>query len=406
MGLAFEWTGRDQLDRIAQARWQCYGARGDERESFHQRSAGGRWGDGDVCIASDTGRDVGTATSLSLHMHVRTLRIPCQGVAWVGTSKSHRRRSEGRGVASQVMSAVVNKARDREEVVSALMPFRVSFYEHFGYGLIERQAIWTIPLSLLKSDLIGNYRFGDTSDSSAMLACRARQSLTGQCDVETTVPALEEWFGSLASDTQLFVDEDAGQINGYTWLRTIIENDQAIAQLVQPSWDGVESLQKMLSFCAGLKDQYSSVRVALPPDLPVQWLLRERQVPHRRIDHSAATCRMITRMQVRVLDHLRFFEGQKLFADQNGSLIVSVRETEGHESRFELTFNGRQLHAKTSAATPHVTCRDITWAAIACGELRASTAAAMGLLEHSSPAAIRLLNALNEGLAPFCCEYF
>ena len=29
------------------------------------------------------------------------------------------------------------------------MPFRVSFYEHFGYGLVEQRDNWTVPISIL-----------------------------------------------------------------------------------------------------------------------------------------------------------------------------------------------------------------------------------------------------------------
>ena len=32
-----------------------------------------------------------------------------------------------------------------EQVISALMPFRGSFYEHFGYGIAECRCTWTVP---------------------------------------------------------------------------------------------------------------------------------------------------------------------------------------------------------------------------------------------------------------------
>ena len=93
---------------------------------------------------------LGTATSLpSLAMWVRGGRVPCQGVAWVGTIKTHRRgaRVPGDGIASRIMRETLRLGRERGQVVSALMPFRGSYYEHFGYGIVERRCTWTVPLA-------------------------------------------------------------------------------------------------------------------------------------------------------------------------------------------------------------------------------------------------------------------
>src|SRR5439155_1335951 len=112
---------------------------------FDQRPA-----PGDFLLAEQDGYPVGTATSLSMSMWIRGGRVPCQGVGWVGTIKTHRRgsRGAGGGVASQVMHEVLHRAREREQVVSALGPFRGSFYEHFGYGNVERHCSWTVPLAV------------------------------------------------------------------------------------------------------------------------------------------------------------------------------------------------------------------------------------------------------------------
>jgi GNAT superfamily N-acetyltransferase len=406
MALTFDWLGREAIDRIAQIRWQCYGGRTDEREGFHRRSLNGAWGDGDVLVATDGGRDVGTATTLWQHLHVRGKRLPSQGVAWVGTAKSHRRRTGGgRGIASQVMDQMLTAARDRGCVASALMPFRASFYEHFGYGVVERQATWRVPLSLLPTEP-GDWRFGDIADAPAMVNCRARQSLTGQCDVETSDKKLDEWFAEVTSSSQLFVNEVGGQINAYAWIKSAIEGDGMIAQLVQPAWDGVESLRLLLGFCGGLRDQYSAVSLVLPADFPLNWLLKERQTPHRRVDHPTPTCKIHSRMQLRILDHVRFLDGQHAYSEHRGGAVIAVRECEGGESNFKIDVEGGRVAAKKTDASPDAVCSDVTWAAVASGELRASTASALGLLECPSPATLRTLNVLAEGPLPFCCEYF
>jgi predicted acetyltransferase len=407
MPLKIEWTGRAELERVARIRWQCYGSRAGEIESFTRRTDTGRFADGDVAIASDNGVDVGTATSLSLHMHLRGKRIPCQGVAWVGASKSHRRRSgDERGVASQVMDALLGKARERGEIASALMPFRVSFYEHFGYGLAERQNVWTIPLAILPSSPGTNWRFGSESDKPAMLECRRRQVSESTCDIETSSAALDEWFASLTPDTQLFVDDRGGSIAAYTWVRTVVENDRTIAVAAQPAFVGIDGMRSLLSLFASLKDQYGAVRITLPVDLPVNWLLKERQTPHRPVEHPVPHCKLITRMQVRVLDHVAFFEGQRVARAGGGRVTVAVRECEGPTNAFSLDLSGEIIGAEKSSATPDIAASDVVWSSIACGELSASTAARLGLIEVTRPEALATLDALADGPAPFCYEYF
>src|SRR5205085_9701224 len=128
-----------------------------------------------------------TATALSLTCWVRGSPLPCQGVAWVGTVRTRRRAGgeggEG-GIASRLMHETLRKARERGQVLSALMPFRASFYEHFGYGVVERRCDWTIPLSLLPTGEYDGFRFGGPDDRPAVAACHQRAVERGQCDME------------------------------------------------------------------------------------------------------------------------------------------------------------------------------------------------------------------------------
>lgn len=407
MPLNIEWTGRAQLERIARIRWQCYGNRENELESFIHRTRTGRFMDGDVAIATENGIDVGTATSLSLHMHIRGKRLDCQGVAWVGASKSHRRRSgEERGVASQIMDALLHRARERRQVVSALMPFRGSFYEHFGYGLVERQHVWTIPTAILPTGSGSNWRFGIQTDKQAMIRCRLKQAESGSCDVETSPAAMDEWFAYLTPDTQLFVDQQSDSIRAYLWLRTVIEEEKTVAVTVQPSFSDTEGLKSILRFLGSLKDQYGLARIILPVDVPLNLLIKEHQIPHRRVEHLSATCQMITRMQMRVLDHIEFWTGQQIPRSVNAQVTVAVREYEGNVSRFLLDLSSGTVQAGPSTAEPDLTVSDVIWASIATGALRCSTAADLGFVSVRRPEAVHALEVLSEGQTPFCYEYF
>src|SRR5829696_6854310 len=151
MSLNLRWVNDDERDRVAETRLRCYASGTKDLEKYREMiRADGRPKAGDFLIAERDGEAIGTTTSLSMTMWVHGTPLPCQGVAWVGTIRTARRQA-GAGIASQLMHETIQRAREREQVVSALMPFRASFYEHFGYGVVENRVEWTVPLALLPS---------------------------------------------------------------------------------------------------------------------------------------------------------------------------------------------------------------------------------------------------------------
>src|SRR3954452_9217935 len=150
MALTLRWLGEGEgeIDRVAQTRLYCYSPAAKDLEAYQKRiRADQRVKTGDFLLAERDGVAVGTTTSISFAMWVRGARLACQGVAWVGTIKTQRgsgRAGGEKGIASQLLNETVRKGRERGEVVSALMPFRSSYYEHFGYGMVERRNEWTV----------------------------------------------------------------------------------------------------------------------------------------------------------------------------------------------------------------------------------------------------------------------
>src|SRR5689334_3088147 len=94
MPLDLKWVGHADRDRVGHVRGLCYARSKKEVGDFvEQLRNDGRSGPGDWLIASRDGVDVGTATSLAMTMWVRGGAVSCQGVAYVGTVKTQRRRS-------------------------------------------------------------------------------------------------------------------------------------------------------------------------------------------------------------------------------------------------------------------------------------------------------------------------
>jgi predicted acetyltransferase len=172
-------------------------------------------------------------------------------------------------------------------------------------------------------------------------------------------------------------------------------------------YDDADDLLAVLRFLGTMRDQYRRVLIATPLDEPINLLLRETQVPHRAAEHGHALCSVVTRLQVRILDHLRYFN-ETPWPDElvKGQAAVGVVECEGTTSTFRLDVSEGRCQAKATSGGAAFTCADKTWAAIAMGEVKASTAVAMGLAECADESSLPLLDSLSGGRLPFCREYF
>ena len=403
MPLTATWLGRNDIERIADMRMRAFTTPA-ERDKMVQRTLNDRFDDGDVLMLTQDGVDVATATSLSLKINIRGTILPCQGVAWVGTVRTHRRRRiDGHGLASTVLRALREKAIERGEAVSMLAPFRVSFYEHFGFSVVERQATWTIPLNILPEGETGG--FAEFSGEPAALESRQRQFLATHGDVETNERSLEYWLNELKEVGFRFIDTDGGSVRSQFTLGTEVSNGQTVAVVHRPWWDSPEALRDLLAMLGTLKDQYSAARITLPADLPLNWMLKEKQVPHRRVDHPAAMLQMNTRMQAAILDYDRFFRALQPPAKAYGAVTVTVHARD-KTSTWLLDFANGTVALAPSTESPDAEIDDLAFTAMAFGELSAGDAMAVGGLRLRTPSALPLLDALSAGPKPYCHEYF
>jgi predicted acetyltransferase len=410
MALQLRWVGESEMDRVAEVRMRCYAHSSATLARYREGIRADRRAQGDAfLLAEQDGAAVGTAASLSLAMWVRGGRIACQGIAYVGTIKTHRRRSQGPGggVATQLMDEAQRRARDQQFVATALMPFRASFYEHFGYGTVETRHNWTIPMTALPKGEFEGIRFYEPGDRQAIEAARQRGVERGQCDVER--PSLHwDLILQKAEEGFIIVDRPSpdGPVRGYLCLHHARENEQELLKVMDGAYDDVAALRRQFHFLGSLRDQYSAVAYSFPADFQPNWLLDEVQLPHRPVTHPTAEVCVVNRLQVRVLDHARFIGAMQLPAWAKGGLTVSVRETEGHESRFNIDFAGGHGSVRSSDGSADFECPARIWAAIVCGELPATQAVTLGLAAAASARSAELLDLFAAGQRPFCGEAF
>jgi len=405
------WIGEADYDLLARTRLLCYSGAMKELTVYREKiELDARAKAGDFLLAERDGQALGTLTSLSMTMWARGASFPCQGVAYVGTIKSHRRggSSKGeKGIASQLMLECLNKARERGEVVSALMPFRASFYEHFGYGLAEQRCEWTVPLSIMPNGDFSSLRFATEKDFPGIEACRQRQCERGQCDIETSGAG---WASRRRQEENGLVIIDQSDRNGpiVSWMYFVDEmkDGRRFVRAVEHAADDHEAFVRQLRFLGSLKDQYSAAMIVLPGDLPLNRILREDQIPHRPVEHGVAQAKPYTRMQIRILDHKRWIEAMQLPSEFSGKATIAVRECEGSVSKFTVEMQSGRASVSPSNASADVEMSDVNWASISSGDISAARAAQLGLIQANHQTALRMLHAFGDGPVPFCREYF
>jgi predicted acetyltransferase len=409
MALNMRWVGNDELDRVAETRWMCYAHAGKELVRYKENIHAGPWGrPGDYLLAERDGNAVGTASSYPMTMWVRGAAMSCQGVAYVGTIKSARRRGGSEpGVASAVMRETLRVGRERGHVVSALMPFRVSFYEHFGYGLVERRADWTIPLSVLPVADCTGWRYSSAADRAAQMEQWQRSVEAGQCDIERTAARWKHREVN-EQDGMIFIDREpnSGTARGSAFVTQESAGGRNILKVQEWSVESPAALVGMLSFFGTMRDQFSTLFIVAPPDWQINRLLGETQIPHRPVEHATAGVCLHTRMQVRILDHRKYLESLHWPVAIRGRMTISVAECEGSFSRFTVEVDSGRAQVTEARGAMDFECADRHWAGIATGDLTASEAVRLGLVRVNTPGVLALLDGLAVGPAPCCRESF
>lgn len=417
MSLKLRWVGNDERDRVAETRMLGYAPARRELAAYVERIHNEvRSKPGDWLLAEDeNGVAVGTATSHAMTMWVRGGAISCQGVAHVGTIKTRRRRAAdgAPGVATAVMNETIRAARDRGFVLSALMPFRGSFYEKFGYGFVERRAEWTVPMSIFpKGDFGNDLRFYQPGDFDELVRFKQRLTERTHGDIERSAAMWKEYV-ALGEEGHIVVERAAsGPVRAMMLFRHGHKDHVDTVQVVEALYEDTRGLLRQLIFLGSLRDQYTNASIVLPADVRLNWLLAETQMTHRpRRNHPTAECRPFTRMQVRVLDHERLLAAMTLPANGAGAgagkCVVAIREVEGDVKKIAVEVADGRAVATATNASPDVEMPDRVWAAVALGDLPATRAADLGLIAVTNRPSLAVLDVFAAaGPPPFCREYF
>lgn len=99
----------------------------------------------DVRVGELDGEIVASLVLYPLLAWVRGVRLPVTGIGSVAVSPEHRRR----GVGEALVRSCLREMRQRGDTMSMLYSFRADFYAKFGWSLIERTNLLSLPPAAL-----------------------------------------------------------------------------------------------------------------------------------------------------------------------------------------------------------------------------------------------------------------
>lgn len=220
-------------------------------------------------VAEVDGVAVASASAVPMRQNVRGVVYPMAGIAGVATLPQARRR----GYASALVTEVLGMMRDAGYPVSALYPFRPSFYERHGFVGLPQTKSAAFPLSsvawLRSASLAGDVRWGPIEEQYAayrglierLLADRHGFAVLPDPRMERLRVADDRWLATAwAGDTVL--GAVTYQISGYG-------GDLAAGDLLAVSPLGRALLLQFFGTHAG---QVEKVSVTVPPgESPELW---------------------------------------------------------------------------------------------------------------------------------------
>ncbi|WDZ86252.1 GNAT family N-acetyltransferase [Micromonospora cathayae] len=246
-------------------------------------------------VVEEDGTALATATAIPMRQNLRGRVLPMAGVAGVASHPLARRQ----GHVKKLLHHLLDEAHDEGQLLSALYPFRPSFYERFGYVGVPAPRTVTFPVAdlaaLLRAELPGEVTWGRTG--------------TGYDEYSAFLDrCLGEWHGFAVFPERRRVwvrDDDSrwlvtARVDGVTeGLLTYRIDDHGGTVHA----DGLLALSPLartllLQFLARHVDQVDRVSVVVAPgELPELWLTDLAVVCETRVtrpDHSAPMVRLLS----------------------------------------------------------------------------------------------------------------
>ncbi|MFI6902251.1 enhanced intracellular survival protein Eis [Nonomuraea sp. NPDC050394] len=264
---------------------------------------------------------------------------PMAGVAGVTVNPEDR----GRGVGTLLMTALISRAAELGEAVSALYPATTPIYRSLGYEHAGAQNLITLPTEALRrirhSGQVKLRRMGP-GDASELLSVIGRAHAAARASGPITWDE-RTWRVWLAEENDfLYLADDGYAI--YRWSDGGIEVDAVVA-------GSPETSRALWSLIGSSSSIAAHVTAAVAPDDPMLWLVGER---------AKETVKQVRWMH-RLIDLPLAVARRGYPAAVSASAVVEVTDPQRPDNsgawRLDVSSGSGTATATTSADGPHLT---------------------------------------------------
>ncbi|HET9728736.1 MAG TPA: GNAT family N-acetyltransferase [Acidimicrobiia bacterium] len=358
-------------------------------------------------VAFEGSNIVGVSRTYSFQLTLPgNVEVPAAAVSWVSVLPTHRRR----GVLTQLLRALHDDARDRDEPCAILTASEGGIYQRFGYGI----ASWRLGLSADRARI----RFHTNVDEGSM-------ELVTRAEAEVRLPAIYDQTRRLRAGMvsrpdfwwpQVFWGLAEGHGKGFfvaVHRDADGRDDGYAAYEIQGEWSAGLADRRLLVW--DIQSTTSSARAALwryvfgvdlvatvaatnvPIDEPLKHLVTD---PRRvRVDF------INDGLWVAPLDAAGLLASRRYAADVQ--LVFEVHEPGGGRHVIALEACRDDVACEPTTAKPHITCSAATLGAASLGGNRWTELAAGGAVEADDASSLVLADlAFSTTPAPAMVGYF
>ncbi|HEY4002390.1 MAG TPA: GNAT family N-acetyltransferase [Candidatus Xenobia bacterium] len=281
------------LDELASTAWRAF--RQGDMATWQRILAPSPWLQrGDTLVAERAGRMVGHATAMRFTVRLGAVDEPMRGVAAVTVVPEARRA----GVADTLLRGLLHRMKEEGATWTFLYPFSISFYRKFGWGIADTFDLLTVrPGQFPASRERSFVRRLEPGDRPAVEALYEKERGNGN------LYRTEAWWKTRVwervSDGAVYDHHDG--VRGYLLYRALPEAmilGRQVIEVQEYVAPDVPSLQGLLGFLHALGEQFSEIRLRVPPGSAVGWLT---DIPPTETNQKVAAQRCLGTMG-RILD--------------------------------------------------------------------------------------------------------
>jgi predicted acetyltransferase len=384
---------RTDVDTLAELALRAYRISSLEaRREFYTEHP--RFSIRDVRVGELDGELVASLALYPLQAFVRGELVNAIGIGSVAVSPEHRRR----GIAEALLRATLRELRQRGDALCMLYAFRADFYRKFGWGLIERTTLLSVPPAALPaSEEARRTRLPDRPAVQELYERHAREA--GHFALARRPEWWDKRLWGYEGDWVVYEGRRRGQIEGY--LQYQIDSGEGPWKLVLTVNEFVASTpaahRGLWGHLHALRDQAVEVVAAVPGD--ELWLTRLADAANLRGELKLGVHRTTGHLgygaMLRLVDVKAALEALPLHPAARGELTLEVLDAHLPQNAraWRLVAREGRLHVRPerpgakSRTLPRLVADVEPLATILAGTLSPVRAAEGGLVEDTRGAA-------------------